>query len=352
MRSTTDNTSEGEHNWIDRLREQIEPHAQAVADAMVAIPQEDGSVHFKVDQSVSTLARIQNADFDLEYVPSGYAHPETGGLVIPRYEKGAYKGDPADQYLLRTDPYEVVGNMSGRYPDRDGYKHVFATLDELFPQTCESVSVYGNGERVVVEQVLDEPFDLGNGDTIQPYIYTRMSLNGTWKTEIIPISRRVSCENMLGNASGYIIGVRATKNHDSILTMRSQVVEMSMAQGNTLKRMAQTLLDQTFTDQEFANMVDNLLPYPDVDAHVRTQNAAIAKRGAVLNAWSKEGSKNMWAAFNAFQGGEQHRINANYKTTREAQERSFLKALDGKTPIADAAELYLMSLVSVGEEPF
>ena len=99
-------------------------------------------------------------------------------------------------------------------------------------------------------------------------------------------------------------------------------------------------------------MVDNLLPYPDVDAHVKTQNAAIAKRGAVLNAWGKEGSEHMWAAFNAFQGGEQHRINANYKTTREAQERSFLKALDGKTPIADAAELYLMSLVSVGEEPF
>ena len=352
MRSTTDNTSEGEHNWIDRLVEQVRPGAEAVMEAAEAIPQEDGSVHFKVDQSVSTLARIQNADFDLEYVPSGYAHPETGELVIPRYEKGAYKGDPADQYLLRTDTYEVVGNMSGRYPDRDGYKHVFATLDELFPQTCESVSVYGNGERVVVEQVLDEPFDLGNGDTIQPYIYTRMSLNGTWKTEIIPISRRVSCENMLGNASGYIIGVRATKNHDSILTMRSQVVEMSMAQGNTLKRMAQTLLDQTFTDQEFANMVDNLLPYPDVDAHVKTQNAAIAKRGAVLNAWSKEGSENMWAAFNAFQGGEQHRINANYKTTKKAQERSFLKALDGKTPIADAAELYLMSLVSVSEEPF
>ena len=351
MRSITDNTGEYEHNWIDRLVEQVRPRAEAVIEAAEVIPQEDGSVDFKVDQSVGTLARIQNADFDLEYVPSGYAHPETGELVIPTYQKGAYKGDPADQYLLRADTNEVVGNMSGRYPDRDGYKHVFATLDELFPQTCESVSVYGNGERVVVEQVLDEPFDLGGGDTIQPYIYTRMSLNGTWKTQIIPISRRISCENMLGYG-GHIIGVRATKNHDSILTMRSQVVEMSMAQGNTLKRMAQILLDQTFTDGMFTEMVDRLLPHPDEDAHVKTQNAAIAKRGAVLNAWGKEDSENMWAAFNAFQGGEQHRINANYKTTRKAQERSFLKALDGKTPIADAAEEYLMSLVFVGEEPF
>ena len=36
---------------LDDLRAEIEPRAQAVADAMVAHPQEDGSVHFTVDQS-------------------------------------------------------------------------------------------------------------------------------------------------------------------------------------------------------------------------------------------------------------------------------------------------------------
>jgi len=352
LRSITDNTGKYEHNWITRLVEEVQPRAEAVIEAAEVIPQEDGSVDFKVDGSVSTLARIQNADFDLEYVPSGYTHPVSGELVVPTYEKGVYRGDPCDQYLLRADTSQVVGNMSGRYPNRDGYKHVFATLDELFPETCKSVSVYGNGERVVVEQVLDEPFDLGGGDTIQPYIYTRMSLNGTWKTEIIPISQRISCENMLGYG-GQIIGVRATKNHDKLLTMRSQVIEMSMAQGQTIQRMAQIFTDQEFTNGMFTEMVDRLLPYPDEDAHVRTQNAAIDKRSAVFGAWDKENASNMWAAFNAFQGGEQHRINANYKTTREAQERSFLKALDGKTPIADAAERYLFDLVSVGaEEPF
>ena len=83
MRSITDNTGEYEHNWIDRLREQITPRAEAVIEAAEVIPQEDGSVDYKVDGSVSTLARIQDADFDLEYVPSGYAHPETGEWVVP-----------------------------------------------------------------------------------------------------------------------------------------------------------------------------------------------------------------------------------------------------------------------------
>ena len=64
----------------------------------------------------------------------------------------------------------------------------------------------------------------------------------------------------------------------------------------------------------------------------------------------------MWGAYNAMQGAEQHRINATPKageTKAAAQERALVKALDGKTPIADAAEAYLMGLATGGaEEPF
>ena len=193
MRSTTDNTSEYEHNWIDQLRQRIEPHAQAVADAMVPVLRQDdsGIVDFSLDDdtlartiaaranfgadSVRAVATEKVADFDVTYAPSGYIHPVTGEHVIPTYKTGTYRGEPADQYILRADTRDVVGNMSGRYPTRDGYKHVFDTLDSMFPNSCEGITVYGSGERVVVEQVLDEPFDLGNGDLIQPYIYTRMS---------------------------------------------------------------------------------------------------------------------------------------------------------------------------------
>ena len=49
MRSITDNTGEYEHNWIDRLVEQVRPRAEAVIEAAEVIPQEDGSVDYKVD---------------------------------------------------------------------------------------------------------------------------------------------------------------------------------------------------------------------------------------------------------------------------------------------------------------
>ena len=353
-RTTTDNTGNGEHNWISQLRNQIQNIPTPEGEVVEDLPsQATGQID---PWTVQGCANAMNADFDVIYVPSGYIHPHTGEHVVPLYPKGTYKGDPADQYLLRSDTGQVVGNMSGRYPEREGYKHVFDTLEDMFPRSCDSVTVYGNGERVVVEQVLDEPFDLGGGDFIQPYIYTRMSLNGTWKTEIIPVTQRLACENMLG-FSGHLVGVRATKNHDALLTMRSSVIEIAMAQSQTLRQMARILTDQEFTDGMFTEMLDIVIPRPEQDAHHKTETAIFSKRGACWNAWRTErdgaGGPTAWGAYNAMQGAEQHRINTGGKSTEAAKERALVKALDGNTPIAAAAAQYLMDLVLVGaEEPF
>ena len=182
---------------------------------------------------------------------------------------------------------------------------------------------------------------------MQPYVYTRMSLNGVWKTEIIPVSRRISCENMLLNA-GRIVSVRATKNHDQLLTMRSAVIEQSIAQGVALRNMAMVFKNQTFTDMAFEKMVKDIFPSPEHDAHTRTLNLHQDKTMAVRNAWKREllnEDANMWTAYNAFQGAEQHKINANFKSNTESKQRSLVRALDGKTPIADEAEKYLRELI-------
>ena len=69
---------------------------------------------------------------------------------------------------------------------------------------------------------------------------------------------------------------------------------------------------------------------------------------AIRSAWKRElqsEDANMWTAYNAFQGAEQHKINAGFKTTAKSKERSLTRALDGKTPIADEAEKYLRELI-------
>jgi len=338
-RETIDNVSEWAHNFLSQFGddppdEQVEPPDEQVEqEAVTQTP------------TVPAIAETMGGVFPVKYVPSGYIAND-GEFYAPVYQQGKYKGEILDRYVIRGDTGQVLGSHSGKYPERAGYQHVYDTLEQLFPESCNGVSVFGNGERVVVEQVLDEPFDLGGGDTIQPFIYTRMSLNGVWKTEIIPIQRRISCENMLGHA-GQLIGVKATKNHDNMLTMRAAVLESSMEQANTLQRMALVLRDQEFTDVEFAQLVSAVFPSPEPDAHHKTVTARNLRVAAVGKAWRAEKEQwdtevgNRWLAYNAFQGAEQHQISTGYKDTDAASERSYIRALDGKTPVADAALRHL-----------
>ena len=327
--STVDNRAPHEHNWIQRID-----------DAPA------GSVHAQ--------ANAVDANFDVLYTNLGWVHPDTGEFTHEVYKRGKYKGQPTDVAILRADNYLRVGNVSGQYPERDGYSHVYDVLEDMFPQSCESVTMYGGGQQVVVEQVLNDEaaIDLGDGDILKPFIYTRMSLNQVWKTEIIPVSKRLACENML-TSGGHIIGVRATKNHDRILS--EKVLEHSQKQGLVIARMARILKDRDFSDQQFSYMIDALMPEydPNADVSERTRANVLNKRTAIRQAWRKEDS-NMWGAYNAFQGAEQHRINTgNYVGTNKqfrvlnervtADEKSTLMTLNGKTSLADKAEGYLNS---------
>tara|TARA_Y100000310_G_scaffold55436_1_gene50822 strand:- start:3754 stop:4812 length:1059 start_codon:yes stop_codon:yes gene_type:complete len=343
-RETVDNAAEWAHNFLAQFgddppdeQEVVELDAQEADEAPTqVIPQ--------VAPTVSAVAKAMGGVFPVVYVPSGYI--ADGQFQTPLYQSGKHNGLPLDRYVIRDDTGQVLGSHSGKYPEREGYQHVYDTLEQLFPESCTGVSVFGHGERVVVEQVLDDPFDLGGGDTIQPFIYTRMSLNGVWKTEIIPIQQRISCENMLGHA-GQLIGVKATKNHDNMLTMRAAVLESSMEQTRTMQRMARVLKDQEFTDLQFAQLVSAVFPQPEPDAHHKTVTARNLRVAAVGAAWRAEKEQwnaevgDRWLAYNAFQGAEQHRISTGYKDTDAAQERSYTRALDGKTPIADMALKYL-----------
>jgi len=314
-------------------------------------------------QSVVDVAREAGADFEVQYTPSGYVYETEEGkraFRIPRYEDGVYQNEPLDVYIVRNDTGDIVGSHSGKYPKRDGYRHVFNTLEDLFPQTCESITVYGNGEQVVVEQCLGEPKDLGislrghgfGTETLQPYVYTRMSLNGKWRTEIIPMHKRAACENMLGSDAS-VVAVRATRNHDSILSMRSEILNETIKDGERLAIKAQEMSETLMTHKEFSDMINNLLPYPkDPDTSQRALNKISNTRGAVLNRWAEELGMDPltrgthWVAWNCFQGAEQHRVNHNFNNRVKDQERGLSKMLDQTTPLADQAEEYLRTLTS------
>lgn len=303
-------------------------------------------------RNVLDVASEVNADFPVEYVASQYTCPITGELKTPEYLKGNKRGDALNLYVLRTDgvPSVNLGLHSGRYPQRNGYKHVFETMETMFPSSCTDITVFGKGERIAITQQIGDPIEVMEGDDILPVIITSSSLNGQAKTTINAVGERVRCLNMLDLSKG-LIQVKSTKNHDDLLTLRSALLEASKVNSDSLVTFARQLSSSSLSDTAFYRMLNAVLPEAEEDAATKTKNAVDAKRAAILNAWSQETNGdwgNGWLAYNAFQGAEQHRINQGFKSTTAAKQKGFEKVLDRSTPIADAAEQYLREQLLVG----
>ena len=301
-------------------------------------------------RNVVDVASEVSANFGCHISPKGYLDPITNQFVVPKYETGNKRGKPRGLYVLRNDTMEPLGDHSGRYPHRDGYKHVFETIETLFPNSCTDITVFGKGERLAITQQISDRIEIVDGDWIDPIVITIMSLNGVWPTGMFAFDYRISCANILNLADAFI-KVKATKNHDDMLTFRSAVLEASRVESEQVATFARKLSQSTLSDSAFYRMLNRVLPVAAEDAATKTKNVVDAKRAAILNAWSQETNGdwgNGWLAYNAFQGAEQHRINQGFKSTTAAKQNGFEKVLDRKTPIADAAEEYLREQLLVG----
>ena len=303
--------------------------------------------------SVGLKAAIAGADFDVSYLPAGFlkqaalwSEPE---FTVPVYEAGEYEGQPKQKYIVREDTNEVVGLHSSKYPERDAYRHNFDVLDEAFPNSCEDVKVWDNGGVCLVTQRIGETVELPMGDEVVQYLYSTMSLNGTKRTATYPKAQRISCTNALGFALA-IISSKATRNHDNRISFQAEVFAKSETQLDALVRMAKIMTNQNFGDLEFKRLVDAIVPAPEKDASTRTVNKHANIKGSMFAAWHKEqgafDTSNMWVAYNAIQGAEQHRVNANFKWEDDkgydaGQKKSIFSAIEGATPFADSCEQYL-----------
>jgi hypothetical protein len=302
-------------------------------------------------RNVFDVASEVGANFGCHISPKGYLDPITNQFVVPKYKTGNRRGKPRGIYVLRNDTMEALGDHSGRYPHRDGYKHVFETIETLFPNSCTDITVFGKAERLAVTQQVADRIEIVDGDWIDPIVITIMSLNGLWPTGMFAFDYRISCANIINLANAFI-KVKATKNHDNMLTLRSAVLEASRVESESVASFARQLSQSKITEGEFTRMLNRIVPLADMDAATKTRNTVDAKRAAILNAWKFETRKgrqgNAWSAYNAFQGAEQHRINQGFKSTNSATQKGLTKSLDGKTPIADAAEEYLREQLLVG----
>tara|TARA_R110002051_G_scaffold51005_2_gene98132 strand:+ start:1721 stop:2677 length:957 start_codon:yes stop_codon:yes gene_type:complete len=286
------------------------------------------------------VMREAGALFDVAYPPSGYENSGffPGEMTYPMVKSGVNKGTPLHKYVIRTDTNDVLGLHSHKYAETDGYRYIADMAEELFPGKTTSCTVFGVGEKIAVTQELVAPIDLGEGDFIQPQICWVTSYNGVWPTAVYDLTERLFCQNQLVGMP--LVKVKHTKNHDSLLEMRVRILEGSIARAEALANMARVLRDQEFTDEQFAELVQEVLPLT-ADMTSRQESNLWDKRHYCRGAWVRErnefGAGNRWMAYNAIQGAEQHRINGRARGGSYDPMKAMEKAIDNKTPLAERA---------------
>jgi hypothetical protein len=324
------------------------------------------------EDSSNALAVMEKAGalFNVYYPPAGHAlgADPYGAGVVPLVGSGKHEGHPLYKWVVRADTNETLGLHSGSYAQTDSYKYVGEMAERLFPNSTESCTLFGKGERMALAQNIGEPIDLGDGDIIKPQVMWVSSYNGQWSTAVYHLTHRWFCMNQLAGASP-IFSVKHTTNHNFTFEQRSNILLEAMEHAQVVARMARTLKDQAFTDAQFEHLVKQVVPLPkafndDGDIHAIAERRMKQNRDAMQLTWRTEcvefgtvrkhvaaGSEqvevfdgNRWLAYNAVQGAEQHNINARFNTSDVGKQRSMTKMISGGTPFASRA----LDLLRVG----
>ena len=328
-------------SWMDRI-------SHANKDEHPMLNQRDES-------SKNALAVMANAGalFEVKYPSAMWV-----GCQPPLVETGVNQGVPLYKWAVRKDNNVPLGLHSGTYAQCDSYKYVGQMAERLFPNSTESCTLFGKGERMALAQNIGDPIDLGDGDVLKPQVLWISSFNGQWSTSVYHLTHRWFCMNQLaGNKP--IFSVKHTKNHDFTFEQRSGILQEALEHAHTVARMARTLKDQPYVEAQFDALVKRIVPLPkpyndDGDIHAIAERRMKQNREAMQLTWRTECTEfgtvrkhvkspseqvdvfdgNKWLAYNAVQGAEQHNINARFNTTDAGKQRSMTKMIQGTTPFA------------------
>ena len=104
---------------------------------------------------------------------------------MPEVESGVNQGVPLYKWAVREDDNEPLGLHSGTYAECDSYKYVGDMAERLFPNSTESCTLFGKGERMALAQNIGDPIDLGDGDGLTT------GLDGEYLTGIVPLAEPI-----------------------------------------------------------------------------------------------------------------------------------------------------------------
>lgn len=200
----------------------------------------------------------------------------------------------------------VVGQRYTPIQNSEAFEFLNHIADES-GAVFETAGSLGNGERVFMSMRFPESMKLANGaDTVDHYIMATNSHDGTSAFTVAVTPVRVVCTNTvrlaLKNAVS-TIKLRHTSGATAKVQQARETLGVVWKYQEEFQLQVERLLSEKFSNSDYYNFVNALIPEPRFDASERAKNYAESTRADLIGLWNAPTQQNVagtkWAAYNA-----------------------------------------------------
>ena len=203
------------------------------------------------------------------------------------------------------NPLGVVGNDYTVVQNID-WAELLNTISNQSGATFETAGSLNNGKQAFVTMELPENILVGGVDVVKMYLIGVMSHDGRSKNRVLISPTRVVCRNTLTAAMRDCVSsveISHTSGVKEAMEQARRVLGVSFKAAEEFSVIAEQLIGQKFTTNEFDALVDALWEPKKDKAGEATQTTTVRK-DKLFGLWSdaetqEDGRGTKWAAFNA-----------------------------------------------------
>ena len=211
------------------------------------------------------------------------------------------------RYHPKTQKAEALGVVGNRYTPVQNLE-AFSFLNNIADESgavFETAGAIDNGKKVFMTMKMPEGLTIGGVDNIDLYLMAWNTHDGTSSFQIVVTPIRVVCQNTLTAAlqsAKNTYSLRHTPKVSGKVQAAREALDLTFKYVSTFEQDAQALYEQAFTDKQFTQLVEKMIPIDEENE--RARNLADTARATLQGLWNAPTQQNVagtkWAAYNAF----------------------------------------------------
>ncbi len=207
------------------------------------------------------------------------------------------------------------------------YQLLFDTAEEMFPNSCNQFSLFGNGERVCFTQTIGELTEFEDGDELFTNLMYTGSMDSTWKTAVYGFMYRPACSNAIPMGTLQLAQKRTT-NHDYMLFQKAKVLSGAYGVAEQFVTSARILKQIELNRVQLALEIDKILPVVDEDSSTKSINTRDKMEEGIRYYFEEESEEYGPTAWSLFQAVQSYEFHVKTKGNKSTEEKRQAKKVD------------------------